>query len=295
VQSTAWTGNVSTLINGSARLRIDAPPVSLYGQAGDRAGDVAYDSNYQYYCTADFPDPIVTTCSYFNILPQNTIELNYNNAASLPDLTGYTITGPEYSGTVSFTQEVVGANQFVVPVSPSVEPQNGTYTFTAPAAVIWVRKPWNNAQLTAGSNVLTLNSNGTLTFPDTTVQTTAYQRTTGNWNVAVGSNTYSFTVPVDGTYAMWVRGNIPNGIIAWNATATVTNTNVPVIGQQFAWNYTGGGTPLEFTSIPAQFVGTAGVIVSSNPSVGTTTNTFSFTINNTSGSAQTVYWGYVAQ
>jgi collagen type VII alpha len=119
--------------------------------------------------------------------------------------------------------------------------------------------------------------------------------TTGSWTVATGSNTYSFTVPADGTYAMWVRGNIPNGIIAWNATATVTNNNVPVLGQQFAWNYTGGGTPLEFTSIPAQFVGTPGVIVSSNPSVGSTTNTFSFTINNTSGSAQTVYWGYVTQ
>jgi hypothetical protein len=94
---------------------------------------------------------------------------------------------------------------------------------------------------------------------------------------------------------MWVRGNIPNGIITWNATATVTNTNVPVLGQQFAWNYTGGGTPLEITAIPAQFVGTPGVIVSSNPSVGSTTNQFSFTINNTSGIAQTVYWGYVTQ
>jgi len=119
--------------------------------------------------------------------------------------------------------------------------------------------------------------------------------TTGTWTVATGSNTYSFTVPVDGTYSMWVRGNIPNGIIAWNATATVTNTNVPVIGQQFAWNYNGGGTPLQFTAIPNQFVGTPGVIVTSNPSVGSTTNTFSFTINNTSGSAQTVYWGYITQ
>jgi collagen type VII alpha len=119
--------------------------------------------------------------------------------------------------------------------------------------------------------------------------------TTGTWNVTVGSNTYSFTVPVDGTYAMWVRGNIPNGIIAWNATATVTNINVPVVGQQFAWNYTGGGTPLEFTAIPTQFVGTPGAIISSNPSVGSTSNEFAFTIFNNSGSTQTVYWGYVTQ
>jgi hypothetical protein len=94
---------------------------------------------------------------------------------------------------------------------------------------------------------------------------------------------------------MWVRGNVTNGIIVWNATATVTNTNVPVIGQQFAWNYTGGGTPLEITAIPTQFIGTAGVIVSSNPSVGNTSNVFDFVIYNNSGSPQTVYWGYVTQ
>jgi len=141
----------------------------------------------------------------------------------------------------------------------------------------------------------TFGSNGNLTFPDATVQPTAYQRTTGTWNVTVGSNTYSFTVPGNDTYSMWVRGQVTNGIIVWNATATVTNTNVPVIGQQFAWNYTGGGTPLEITAIPTQFIGTAGVIVSSNPSVGTTSNVFDFVIYNNSGSPQTVYWGYVIQ
>ena len=142
---------------------------------------------------------------------------------------------------------------------------------------------------------LTLPAGGSVTFPDSSSQTTAYKRNTGSWTVATGSDSYSFTVPENGTYVMWVRGNIPNGIITWNATATVTNTNVPVLGQQFAWNYTGGGTPLEITAIPDQFVGTPGVIVSSNPSVSSTTNQFRFTINNTSGTAQTVYWGYVTQ
>jgi len=121
------------------------------------------------------------------------------------------------------------------------------------------------------------------------------ERTTGSWTVTTGSATYSFTVPGNNTYTMWVKGTIDNGIIVWNATATVSNANVPVIGQQYAWNYTGGGTPLEITAIPAQFIGTANTIVSSNPSVGTTSNVFNFTINNTSGSAQTVYWGYVTQ
>ena len=141
----------------------------------------------------------------------------------------------------------------------------------------------------------TFGTDGSLTFPDTTTQSTAYKRTTGSWTVATGSASYSFTVPLNGTYAMWVRGNIPDGIVVWNATATVTNNNVPVIGQQFAWNYNGAGTPLEITAIPTQFVGTAGTIISSTPSVGTSTNVFNFTINNGSGSAKTVYWGYVTQ
>jgi len=141
----------------------------------------------------------------------------------------------------------------------------------------------------------TFGGDGSVTFPDTTVQTTAYKRTTGSWDVHTGSDTYSFTVAQTGTYAMWVRGTCDNGIITWNATATVTNNNVPVTGQQFAWVYTGGGTPIDFTTIPAQFVGTANTIVRSDPTVTVPTNQFDFVINNTSGSAQTVYWGYVEQ
>ena len=141
----------------------------------------------------------------------------------------------------------------------------------------------------------TFGTDGSLTFPDTTTQSTAYKRTTGSWTVATGSGTYSFTVPLNGTYTMWVKGNIDDGIIVWNATATVTNNNVPVIGQQFAWNYTGAGTPIEITVMPTQFVGTVNTIVSSNPSVGNTSNVFNFTINNDSGSEKTVYWGYVTQ
>jgi len=113
--------------------------------------------------------------------------------------------------------------------------------------------------------------------------------------VTTGSATYSFTVPQTGTYAMWVRGTCDNGIITWNATATVTNNNVPVTGQQYAWVYSGGGTPIDFTDIPHQFVGTANTIVRSDPPVTVPTNRFDFVINNTSGSSQTVYWGYVAQ
>jgi hypothetical protein len=91
---------------------------------------------------------------------------------------------------------------------------------------------------------------------------------------------------------MWVKGNIPNGIITWNATASVTNSNVPAIGTQYAWNYTGGGSPILLTAIPDQIKGTAGGISTDNTYVGTTSNRFDFGISNTSGASQTVYYGY---
>ena len=118
-------------------------------------------------------------------------------------------------------------------------------------------------------------------------------KTTGSWTVTTGTGTYSFTVPPSGVYQLWVECNIPNGILAYNATATVTNTNVPVVGTQYAWVYTGGGTPIDFTSIPNQFVGTANTIVRSSTAPSATTNRFDFGIDNTSGSSQTAYWGYI--
>jgi hypothetical protein len=117
-------------------------------------------------------------------------------------------------------------------------------------------------------------------------------REEGSWTVTAGTNTYSFTVPSDGTYVMWVKGNIPNGIITWNATLSVSNSNVPAIGTQYAWNYTGGGTPISLTSIPDQIKGVAGTISTDATYEGTTSNRFDFGISNTSGASQTVYYGY---
>ena len=115
---------------------------------------------------------------------------------------------------------------------------------------------------------------------------------TGTWTVPTGNSTQSFTVSNIGTYSMWVDCNITNGILAWNATATVTNNNVPVVGAQYAWVYNGGGTPVDFTSIPNQFIGTANTIVRSSTAPSATTNRFDFGINNTSGGNVTVRYGY---
>jgi hypothetical protein len=116
---------------------------------------------------------------------------------------------------------------------------------------------------------------------------------TGSWTVTSGTSNYSFTVDINNTYNLWVLGNIPNGIIVYNATVSVSNTNVPVIGVQYAWNYTGGSSPILFTSIPAQIIGTAGAISTASPAVGTSTNTFIFGIQNNTVSGLTVNYGYI--
>jgi hypothetical protein len=152
--------------------------------------------------------------------------------------------------------------------------------------------------LTAGTESWIFDNTGDLTLPaggnivDSTGVSQTAQRVEDTWTVTTGTNTYSFTVPSDGTYVMWVKGNIPNGIITWNATVSVSNTNVPAIGQQYAWNYTGGGSPILLTAIPDQIRGTAGTISTDATYAGTTSNRFDFEIANTSTSTQTVYYGY---
>jgi hypothetical protein len=120
--------------------------------------------------------------------------------------------------------------------------------------------------------------------------------TTGSWTLTTDANTVSFTVPQNGTYVMWVRGNIPDGIVVWNATVSVTNTNVPVIGNQNGWYYSTGNA-LVLDSIPDHILNTAGVISYVTPAsssiTGNTANRFQFTITNNSGESQTVQYGYI--
>jgi hypothetical protein len=132
-----------------------------------------------------------------------------------------------------------------------------------------------------------------LRFPDDTVQTTAYTGLgfTGSWTIPAGTSTRSFTVDWNKNYIMWVRGNIPNGIIVWNARVSVTNANVPIIGDQYGWYYADGNA-LVLNSIPNQIIGTNGSIINTSPAVADS-NTFSFGITNNSGSECTIQYGYI--
>jgi hypothetical protein len=114
---------------------------------------------------------------------------------------------------------------------------------------------------------------------------------TGSWTLSAGTNTVSFTVTAGQSYVMWVNGNIPSGIVNWNATVTLSNPNVAVIGVQYAWYYLAGNA-LVLTSIPNQIIGTPGTIITTEPAVSNS-NTFRFGITNNSGTPQVVYYGYL--
>jgi len=117
-------------------------------------------------------------------------------------------------------------------------------------------------------------------------------RTTGSWTLATGANTVSFTVPINGTYSLWVNGNIPNGIVTYTATVVVTNTNVPVVGSSYGWYYSAGGA-LVLTAIPTQIIGTVNGISTATVST-TTANVFTFGITNNSVTSQVVNYGYIS-
>jgi len=145
---------------------------------------------------------------------------------------------------------------------------------------------------TTGAYLVMDNSGLTETYKVTkeTLLGAAVTTVTGSWTLSAGTNTVSFTVTAGQSYVMWVNGNIPNGIVNWNATVTLSNSNVPVIGVQYGWYYLAGNA-LVLTSIPSQIVGTAGTISNSSPAVSNT-NTFTFGITNNSGASQVVYYGY---
>jgi hypothetical protein len=114
---------------------------------------------------------------------------------------------------------------------------------------------------------------------------------TGSWTLSTGANTVSFTVDQNNSYVMWVRGSVPNGIVTWNATVSITNSNVPAVGTSYAWYYLFGNA-LVLTSIPTHIVGTPNTIITTSP-VTSTANTFSFGITNNSGETRTVEYGYI--
>jgi hypothetical protein len=169
----------------------------------------------------------------------------------------------------------------------------------ADESVVWADPAGAHVQTTGGT--WDFDTTGNLTAPgvvgatnftgDGSTLSNVATKTSGSWTLASGVNTVSISIPVNGTYAIWVNGNIPNGIITYTATAVITNTNVPVLGEQYAWYYALGNA-LVLTSIPNQFTGTVGSISTVNTYAGNTANVFTFGITNNSGNTAVVNYGY---
>jgi hypothetical protein len=144
-----------------------------------------------------------------------------------------------------------------------------------------------NSRIISGSVVAgTISSSAQITtaFPS---------KTTGAWSVPAGASTQSLSLDANSSYTMWVNGNVPNGIITWNATATISNTNVPVLGAQYGWYYAVGNA-LVLTAMPDQFTGTNGSILTTPVAYAlNTSNVFKFGITNNSGTTQTINYGYI--
>jgi hypothetical protein len=149
---------------------------------------------------------------------------------------------------------------------------------------------------TTGAFLVMDNSALTQTFKVTKeifTGTLITEPTRGSWTVNTGANTVSLTLTPSQSYFISVFANIPNGILSYIAQAAISNTNVPVVGVQYAWYFTGGGSPIFFTSLPNQFIGTAGTIVANSSAPSSTTNIFDFGITNNSGSSQVVNYAWL--
>lgn len=117
-------------------------------------------------------------------------------------------------------------------------------------------------------------------------------KTQGTFTLGLGTNAISITLDVNATYTMWLRATVDNGVIAYNATVTITNVNLPVLGQQQAYAYSGAGTVLDWVSLPTQIVGTAGSVIRSPTLIATPSNVFEFYIQNDSEEVIDLHYGY---
>ena len=196
-----------------------------------------------------------------------------------PDGTGVVnvignVVANNFSGNISITGNINGT-------SPNVTLVAGSYST--------VFDNTGNLTLPANGDILMTGVNSNIALGGT-ITANNFTSNTNSWTLAAGTNTVSFSVPLNGVYSLWVRGNIPNGIVTYTATVVVSNPNTPVVGSSYGWYYAAGNA-LVLTAMPTQIVGTVNSI--SNAVVSTATaNVFTFGITNNSGTSQVVNYGY---
>jgi hypothetical protein len=297
--TTAFQAGNTVTFNGPVNFT-NATITGLNIDGSANTGAITFDDNEIQANPLDTVGTQITVNSnYISVTSQNSNVFNLTKSADTDQvLVGWIIRG-DGGGPQTITNKIDNGSYWSFFVAMGIQTE---YPITIESADYQVGSDPQLILTVAPDGVAatswTFDTDGTLTLPaggdivDSTGVSQTAQRVEGSWTVTAGTDTYSFTVPMDGTYVMWVKGNIPNGIITWNATLSVSNNNVPAIGSQYAWNYTDGGSPILLTAIPNQIKGTEGGISTDNTYVGTTSNRFDFTIANTSGASQTVFYGY---
>jgi hypothetical protein len=293
-----------TGIYGNGLLQIDVVGGFLLTSYTDQFGSGSQEWYFHSDGTLNVPgniegaDNLLTTSS-FNTYTSSQSSLN---TAFTNGITARLQTSSFNSYTASqSTSSLVDRLNTIESVSGSwiTESETGSFLTSLSGAIS------SSSQLTSSFDTRYLNTGGDgvisgsaqlpsgLISGSTQLTTSFPSKTTGNWSVPAGASTQSFTVEAGASYTMWVNGNIPNGIITWNATVTTSNTNVPVVGSQYGWYYTAGNA-LVLTAMPDQIIGTTNTLISSPASYApNTSNVFKFGITNNSGTTQTINYGYI--
>jgi hypothetical protein len=166
-QTTAFNGTAASLNNNGFKLRPVSVPTDLtYGSPSDRAGDIAFDEAYIYYCLSPQGYRIYTTATLTGGTNLNNIRISQASTNLIQPQAGwtvqqqnsstvYTITGPAQSG--SFNN---GVGYWQIPLPVSLTYTTGTiFTVTnTTAQANWTKTSLiNTGVITKTSKFVDLN------------------------------------------------------------------------------------------------------------------------------------------
>ena len=204
-----------------ARAQVDPPP-TLYGSLGDEAGWYAYDSNYFYYCFANYTDgtnEIWRQIAQIGNVTVTTIADGTSNV-SITDVNGNAVTS--INGTPNVVV-VAQTGQFVRGVISSTGNITGAYILGNGSQLTGLPATYTN------SNVTALLAN----FGGNTISSVADITTAANVNASnVNSTTVNTTGNISTTAQINATGNVTTsgyfiGNFVGNIVANITNIPGP--------------------------------------------------------------------
>ena len=282
------------------------PPTTVYGAAGDLAGDIHIDSNYLYYCTADYTPHTSTMQAIMNggnIYGYVTQLAFTKSSSSRQPQTGWTITG--YDGvstgnvTLTITGVTDGGTTWLVDFTGALYDffNHSIWTLTdntSPATI------WKTIPLTAFGNVAysDVNVASYLTSGISSNVKTSANVVASNYLFANGVNILS-TVSGGSTYS---NANVASYLVAsaqtiGNLTVTGTTTigsTLQLVGSTNTISTTNGssvqfGSGVNFNS--STRIAVNGNILAQSGTASTSTNTGAIQVSGGVGVSGNVYTG----